>query len=131
MPHFEFSTAPLTRVSGRPLDPPLAGEVGYALQLSDQHIVVLNKFSDFPTDAITVEFSMWSIDQCNMGVPFSYSVEVDGQHVDMFTLANYNNWVLVVNGDSGTPLDASSGFGSTDGLWHHIAVTWDRRSGNL
>eukprot|EP00210_Caulerpa_lentillifera_P001039 g1002.t1 len=129
MPHFEFSAAPLTRVSGRPLHPPTVGDAGYALQLNDQHIIISKQFLDFPTDSITIEFSMWSIDKCNLGVPFSYNVEVEGRHVDMFTLANYNNWILVVNGDGGSRSDPPTGFSSTDGLWHHIAATWDMRSG--
>eukprot|EP00210_Caulerpa_lentillifera_P001038 g1001.t1 len=128
MPHIMFSAAPLSSDTGTPLDHPTGGDAGYALQLNGQHII-LKQFLDFPIESITIEFSMWSIDKCNLGVPFSYSAEVEGQHVDMFTLANYNRWNLIVNGDSRGDSDISPGFASTDGVWHHIAATWDMKSG--
>lgn len=31
--------------------------------------------------------------------------------------------------DEGTADDHNSGFGSTDGRWHHIAVTWSSETG--
>ncbi len=32
-------------------------------------------------------------------------------------------------GDSGSQTDRKAGFGSTDGQWHHIAVTWESSTG--
>ena len=32
-------------------------------------------------------------------------------------------------GDSGSQTDRKAGFGSTDGQWHHIGVTWESSTG--
>lgn len=47
----------------------------------------------------------------------------------MFLISNYNDWTIGVNEDEGKASDHSAGFASTDGRWHHVAVTWDMQTG--
>lgn len=128
-PGFQFSTVPLTKSNGDPVDLPTPGYTGYALELNDKQLLILRDFKDFPSEAITVEFWMWSIDSCRQGVPFSYA---DGEYQTMdnaFLIFNYNDWGIAVNEVEGTLGDHNAGFSSTDGKWHHIAVTWESKTG--
>lgn len=57
----------------------------------------------------------------NKGTPISYSSKP--QSVD-FSLFNYNNFELMINGDMFV-----TGVKVADNGWHHICVTWDMRGG--
>lgn len=59
-PGFEYSTAPLTLADGRPVALPMPGSAGHALSLSDQQVLILRNFKDFPEDEVTLEFWMLS-----------------------------------------------------------------------
>eukprot|EP00210_Caulerpa_lentillifera_P002634 g2516.t1 len=128
-PVFQYSTVPLTSSNGDPIPKAQPGYTGYALELSDQQLLMLRDFKDFPTDAITVEFWMWSIDSCREGVPFSYAVGGYPTSDNAFVIFNYNNWGVAVMEKEGEVNDHNAGFGSTDGKWHHIAVTWESSTG--
>jgi len=129
-PVFQFSTVPLSDSNGVPLPGATPGYMGYALELSDRQLLMLRNFHDFPSDAITVEFWMWSIDGCREGVPFSYAHGEYQANDNAFLIFNYQNWGIAVMEDEGQVDDHNAGFSSTDGKWHHIAVTWDSESGN-
>lgn len=128
-PTFQFSTVPLTTSEGVPISKPKPGNMGYSLELNDKQLLIVKNFNDFPSDAITVEFWIWSIDGCREGVPFSYA-HGDYQLTDnAFLIFNYQDWGIAIMEDEGLMNDHNAGFGSTDGKWHHIAVTWESSTG--
>ena len=55
-------------------------------------VLLVTDFHDFPATAVTVEFWMWSVDNCNQGVPFSYATGAYSQGDNAFLIYNYNNW---------------------------------------
>jgi hypothetical protein len=55
-------------------------------------VLLVTNFQDFPATAVTVEFWMWSVDNCNQGVPFSYATGAYSQGDNAFLIYNYNNW---------------------------------------
>lgn len=55
-------------------------------------VLLVTNFHDFPATAVTVEFWMWSVDNCNQGVPFSYATGAYSQGDNAFLIYNYNNW---------------------------------------
>ncbi|XP_043916972.1 sushi, von Willebrand factor type A, EGF and pentraxin domain-containing protein 1 isoform X2 [Protopterus annectens] len=75
-----------------------------------------------PLDAVSCAFWMKSSDTSNYGTPISYAV--DGND-NVFSLTDYNGWVLYVNGKDRVT-DCPS---VNDGKWHHIAITWTSSSG--
>ncbi|KAG1674619.1 hypothetical protein FOA52_001868 [Chlamydomonas sp. UWO 241] len=130
-PQLVYSTAPLAMSDGRPVKPPTPGAGGYSLALSDRQVLLASEFSDFPSTALTLEFWMWSVDGCRAGVPFSYAVGDYRAFDNAFLLFNYNSWGVAVMEDEGTLADHLSGVSATDGSWHHIAVTWESRTGRV
>lgn len=130
-PSFQYSEAPLTAADGTPLAKPHPGKMGHALKLHDKQVLMLHDFHDFPSNALTVEFWMWSIDTCREGVPFSYAHGEYEETDNAFLIFNYNNWGVSIMEDEGGADDHNAGFGSTDGRWHHIAVTWSSETGEV
>lgn len=55
-------------------------------------VLILPNFHDFPSDAITVEFWMNSIDTCRPGVPFSYAHGEYEKQDNSFLIFNYNSF---------------------------------------
>jgi hypothetical protein len=53
---------------------------------------MLPTFNDFPSDAITVEFWMWSVDTCRKGAVFSYAHGEYEKLDNAFLIFNYNRW---------------------------------------
>ncbi|KAF5825635.1 hypothetical protein DUNSADRAFT_7912 [Dunaliella salina] len=70
-----------------------------------------------------------STDTCRPGVPFSYAAGDYAKSDNSFLLFNYNSWGVSVMEDEGVYGDHLSGVSATDGNWHHVAVTWDSRTG--
>eukprot|EP00879_Flechtneria_rotunda_P000467 GHRR01000568.1.p1 GENE.GHRR01000568.1~~GHRR01000568.1.p1 ORF type:complete len:1094 (+),score=373.48 GHRR01000568.1:402-3284(+) len=130
-PQWVYSTAPLVKPDGTPVDAPAVGAAGYALALHDKQVLILPNFQDFPSDAITVEFWMQSIDTCRPGVPFSYAHGKYEKEDNSFLIFNYNSFGVSVMEDEGQLSDHLSGVATTDGLWHHIAVTWESSTGTV
>jgi cysteine-rich repeat protein len=129
-PFWEYSTAPLMNpTTGKPVEGPKAGSAGYAFRLDDQQVLMVSDFKNFPSSAITVEFWMWSTDTCREGVPFSYATGGYEKSDNSFLIFNYNDWGVSVMEDEGTMADHTAGIASTDGDWHHIAVTWESSTG--
>ena len=127
---WEYSTAPLMNPqTGKPVEGPKAGSAGYAFKLDDQQVLMVSDFKNFPSSAITVEFWMWSTDTCREGVPFSYATGGYEKSDNSFLIFNYNDWGVSVMEDEGTLADHTAGIASTDGDWHHIAVTWESSTG--
>jgi hypothetical protein len=54
-------------------------------------VLILPSFQDFPSDALTVEFWMMSVDTCRPGVPFSYAVGQYEKQDNSFLIFNYNS----------------------------------------
>jgi hypothetical protein len=54
-------------------------------------VLILPNFQDFPSDALTVEFWMMSVDTCRPGVPFSYAVGQYEKEDNSFLIFNYNS----------------------------------------
>lgn len=59
-------------------------------------VLILPNFHDFPSDAITVEFWMNSIDTCRPGVPFSYAHGEYEKQDNSFLIFNYNSFGVSV-----------------------------------
>ncbi|PRW20453.1 concanavalin A-like lectin glucanase [Chlorella sorokiniana] len=78
----------------------------------DGRVLILKNFKDMPANEITVEFWMRSTDNA-------------------FLVFNYNSWGVSVMEDEGGLSDHLSGLASTDGRWHHIAVTWRSYDGQV
>jgi hypothetical protein len=51
-------------------------------------------FKDWPASAITVEFWMWSVDNCREGVPISYATGGYEKGDNTFLIFNYNDWCV-------------------------------------
>jgi hypothetical protein len=71
--------------------PPLAPDNPLSVQ-----VLILPNFNDFPSDAITVEFWMNSIDTCRPGVPFSYAHGEYEKQDNSFLIFNYNSFGVSV-----------------------------------
>ncbi|KAK9814590.1 hypothetical protein WJX72_008328 [[Myrmecia] bisecta] len=133
-PRWEVSGAPLADSDGSLPAPkhPLDASHAHAFFLNDQQVLMLPNFKDFPSTRLTVEFWMWSADACRQGVPFSYATGTEyGKNDNTFLIFNYQNWGVSVLEDEGTVDDHLSGVASTDGEWHHIAVTWNSGDGRV
>ena len=128
-PSWHLSYCPLEREDGQPVELPRPGTAGYALELDDQQVLMLQNFQGFPSDAVTLEFWMWSSDKCRKGTPFSYATGGYEKADNSFLLFDYNDWGVAVMEDEGSYKDHHSGISATDGQWHHIAVTWESRTG--
>ena len=123
-PQWIYSTAPLALQDGRPVAAPTPGSAGHAFRLSDQQVLILKDFKDFPSDEITVEFWMQTTDTCSKGVPFSYATGGYAENDNTFLVFDYTNWGIGVLEDEGVLSDHTSGIGAADGRWKHIAATW-------
>lgn len=130
-PTYQYSYVELTDKNDKPLGGPVPGPAGYAFKLHDEQVLMKENFVNFPNDAITVEFWMWSVDSCREGVPFSYAHGDYEQLDNAFLIFNYNNWGVSVMEKEGSIEDHNAGFGATDGRWHHIAVTWESNTGKV
>ena len=128
-PTWHLSYCPLEREDGQPVEFPRPGTAGYALELDDQQVLMLENFKDFPSRQLTLEFWMWSADKCRKGSPFSYATGGYEKADNSFLLFDYNDWGVAVMEDEGTYKDHHSGIGVTDGQWHHIALSWDSSTG--
>lgn len=85
--------------------------------------VIINPFSGFPTNLITVGFWMRSSDTNNYGAPLSYAV--GGPGGDNEFGFEYRSFYLSIRGNAIGPNNLSA----TDGLWTHIALTWGSSDG--
>ena len=94
---------------------------GYAMQFdgSDDYIII-NPFTNFPSDEITAEFWMKSSDTTKAGTPISYAVTTQNNE---FLIYNYVRYIYVKGSWRYT------GASVNDGSWHHIAVTWKSNGG--
>eukprot|EP01023_Acetabularia_acetabulum_P041229 TRINITY_DN400_c4_g1_i3.p1 TRINITY_DN400_c4_g1~~TRINITY_DN400_c4_g1_i3.p1 ORF type:complete len:1004 (+),score=177.52 TRINITY_DN400_c4_g1_i3:132-3143(+) len=130
-PQWEYSTAPLTNNQGIPLHLPQSViSPNYALRLNDRQVLMHTEFKNFPNKAITVEFWMWSTDNCRRGAPFSYAAGDYRSMDNAFLLFDYNNWGISVLEDEGqTGSDHDSGIFATDGRWHFMTVSWESKTG--
>jgi len=102
--------------------PPSTPEIGKAIQFNGEgDCVKVDSFSGFPSDAITVEMWIRSSDKTKKGTPFSYAVPGED---NAFLIFDHNNLSLEVNHEQ-----KPSGISLTDGLWHHLAVSWNSIDG--
>lgn len=124
-PLWVYSNAPLANADGSRIDPPQPGTAGNALRLHEGQVLLAVNF-EMPSEELTIEFWMLSVDKCNTGAPISYATE---ENDNMVMIGNYNDWIISIAGDEGTINDHMSGISSTDGRWHHIAVTWNSKTG--
>jgi hypothetical protein len=81
--NFSSSIGVNTRLSWQPFR--------YALLPPVTQVLILPNFQDFPSDALTVEFWMMSVDTCRPGVPFSYAVGQYEKEDNSFLIFNYNS----------------------------------------
>jgi cysteine-rich repeat protein len=128
-PLWVYSDAPLANADGSPLEPPVPGEAGHALRLNDMQVLIRKEFDSFPSNALTVEFWMLSTDTCSKGVPISYAIGGYENSDNSLMIGDYNDWTIAVMEDEGSFIDHTSGIATTDGKWHHIAVTWESKTG--
>lgn len=128
-PLWSAATVPLADEAGKPLPPSHVGEAGHAMSLSDQQVLITTNFEGFPDTEVTVEFWMLSTDGCRSGTPFSYAAGAYDKLDNALLIFSYSDWGISVLEDEGTLADHTSGIASTDGRWHHIAVTWRSDTG--
>ncbi|VGO16047.1 hypothetical protein PDESU_04637 [Pontiella desulfatans] len=82
---------------------------------------IVNPATNFPTSAFTTEFWMKTSDTSKDGTPVSYARS--GQYNEILMI-NYRNFRLAVGGT-----ETTSGIGSNNDRWNHIAWTWDSVTG--
>lgn len=129
-PMWVTSTVPLALDTAH-IDRPRPSDSDWSLKLHDKQVIMHPNFADFPEKAITVEFWMLSSDACNYGTPFSYATGEYSEADNSFLILNYRSFGVAVMEDEGNLADHYSGFGATDGTWHHIAVTWQSSDGRV
>ncbi|MBM3239117.1 T9SS type A sorting domain-containing protein [Candidatus Poribacteria bacterium] len=95
---------------------------GLKLDGKDDYVIV-NPVSEFPTNALTVEFWMKSSDESREGTPISYASTADDNDLLIYNYQSFNIHV------AGTLLPTQTS--ANDGYWHHIAVTWQSSDGQL
>ncbi len=78
---------------------------------------------DIPSQELTVTFWMKSDDTSNAGTPFSYA---SASNSNMFIIFHYNKFYTYIAGSPSRMYTSA-----TDGVWHHIAVTWRSSDGML
>jgi len=93
--------------------------IGHALTFDGtiNAAVITSGFQGFPSTNITVEFWARSTNTSKAGSLFSYGAGGDANN---FLIYNHQNISIWINNLSSVP----TGVSLTDGLWHHIAVTW-------
>ncbi len=112
--------------------PPLTWDTHHQRVLSfdgANNQITIDPFQGFPTDALTFECWLRFDDTKEMGI-----VSL-GQDQTDFTLNKVfrdkeeqkNQFVVYINGDASELTIAVV----DDGLWHHLALTWDNQSGQL
>lgn len=103
---------------------PLTDSGAKALQFDGvDDYVIKNPMNNFPTTEITAEFWMRSSDATKNGTPLSYAVSAEDNE---FSIYNYKNLELHIDG-----LSLNTGVSANDGVWHHIAVTWQSSDGKI
>jgi hypothetical protein len=55
-------------------------------------VLISTNFSNFPADALTVEFWMLSVDGCRSGTPFSYSAGEYDTSDNALLIFSYSDW---------------------------------------
>ncbi len=91
-----------------------------ALEFNGSSDYVNFPFSD-DFSAFTIEFWMKTSDTTNSGTPISCS---DGTQHNEILLYNYKSFYLYTEGSY-----VSTGISANDGVWHHIAWTWQSSDG--
>ncbi len=86
---------------------------------------IANPVRSFPTTALTAEFWVRTSDVLNQGTVISYAVSGSDNE---FRVYDYNSLQISVKTTSATP---ATGVSVNDGLWHHVAVTWQSSDGRV
>lgn len=55
-------------------------------------MLISTNFSNFPAEALTVEFWMLSVDGCRSGTPFSYSAGQYDTSDNALLIFSYSDW---------------------------------------
>ena len=101
------------------------GKYGSGLQLDGNNdYVIKNPFTNFPSTELTAEFWMNSSDNIKDGAMINYLWSAGNDNE--FLIHNYNNFTIYIKN-----VAVTTGISATDGLWHHIAVTWRSSDGAL
>ena len=101
------------------------GEVGQALNFDgDSDYVIINSFSDFPSDEISVSFWMNTDDRTKAGSPISYA---HSSNNNAFLISNYRDFNVSAAGNSTNRTRISA----NDGNWHQITCTWQSETGEV
>ena len=98
---------------------------GYALDFDGYYdYMIRNPINNFPTTQITVAFWMNTSDTVNEGCSFSYASSTASND---FAIADYNNFGIAIGDES----IIGTGVSANDGIWHHIAITWNSSNGQV
>jgi hypothetical protein len=57
-----------------------------------KQVLISTNFSNFPAEALTVEFWMLSTDGCRSGTPFSYSAGEYDKSDNALLIFSYSDW---------------------------------------
>ncbi|MFQ5577571.1 MAG: LamG-like jellyroll fold domain-containing protein, partial [Anaerolineae bacterium] len=85
---------------------------------------VANPLHNAPLTETTLSLWMISTDTVGAGAPFSYA---DAANTNSLLVTDYNNFTLY----RGDAFSVTTGISATDGLWHHLAVTWRGSDGQV
>ena len=85
--------------------------------------VIVNPISNFPTTQVTIEFWMRSSDNSHEGTPISYA---STKSHNEFLLYDYGNFEPSIHGSN-----IHTKISKNDGIWHHVAMTWQSVDGNM
>ncbi len=91
----------------------------YAMQFDgvSNRIEFIDSALRFPTNAITVEFWMKTSATTNAGTPVSYAVSNNDNELFIFDDRDFQ---CAIKGNR----TALAGISATNGVWHHMALTW-------
>lgn len=86
----------------------------------EQYIKIAD-LRNFPTDELTVACWVKSTNLNNKGTILSFANQVSNDACVLLDTSNFTPGINAANGASGITL--------SDGLWHHVCITWQKTSG--
>eukprot|EP00161_Ancyromonas_sigmoides_P023927 TRINITY_DN75_c0_g1_i10.p1 TRINITY_DN75_c0_g1~~TRINITY_DN75_c0_g1_i10.p1 ORF type:complete len:2123 (-),score=1131.21 TRINITY_DN75_c0_g1_i10:1861-8229(-) len=114
-------------IKPRGKEPTLGEPSGCMLTIKDSdkstHYAIINPFDAIPTTKITAEMWVRASDTTKRGTPLSYA---STKHHNTFLLYDYNALEIYIDG-----AHVKTHVKFNDGVWRHLAVTWDATSGAL
>jgi len=97
-----------------------------SLNGENESCMIVNPINSFPATQITVEFWMKSSDNSHDGTSISYASTASHNEFLLYDYNDYRNFSPHIHGDM-----VSTNISKSDGIWHHVAITWESLDGTL